>query len=250
MITIDFETLALRTGEKVLDLGCGEGRHVIGFYVEADVHAIGVDLGLQDLHTAAKKFAPFNDTSNPRKQFHLACTNALKLPFADNSFDKVVCSEVLEHIPDYHGALREIQRILKPGGVAAISVPRFVPEWICWKLSTEYHSNEGGHLRIFKEHQLQREIEHTGLHFIRRHWAHALHSVYWWLQCAFWHTKDRNPLVQAWHKLVVWDMMEQPVLTSTLEKILNPLIGKSVVMYFYKPSVVNSVLNKKAGDAR
>mgnify|MGYP003452918967 CR=1 FL=1 len=91
-------------------------------------------------------------------------------------------------------------------------------------------------MRIFKEHQLQREIENTGLCFIRRHWAHALHSVYWWLQCAFWETKHTNPLVQNWHKLLVWDMMEQPIFTTTLEKILNPLIGKSVVMYFYKPS--------------
>jgi SAM-dependent methyltransferase len=237
MKTVDFDTLGFRSGDKVLDLGCGEGRHVIAFYVEADVHAVGVDLGFADLKKTAEKFTPFNEPTNTRKHLHLACTNALQLPFADQSFDKVVCSEVLEHIPDYHGALREIERILKPGGVAAISVPRFVPEWICWALSDEYHSNEGGHLRIFKAHQLKRDIENTGLCFIRHHWAHALHSVYWWLQCAFWKTKDTNPLVQAWHKLVVWDMMEQPALTATLESILNPLIGKSVVMYFYKPSV-------------
>ncbi len=236
MKTVDFDTLGFRAGDKVLDLGCGEGRHVIAFYVEADVHAIGVDLGFQDLQKAAEKFEPFREAENPRKQLHLACSNALQLPFADASFDKVICSEVLEHIPDYQGALREIERILKPGGVAAISVPRYTPEWICWALSDDYHSNEGGHLRIFKDYQLQREIEHTGLRFIRKHWAHALHSVYWWLQCAFWKTKEQNWLVQQWHRLLVWDMMEQPALTSTLEKILNPLIGKSVVMYFYKPS--------------
>ena len=237
MKTVDFDTLGFRSGDKVLDLGCGEGRHVIAFYVEADVHAVGVDLGFADLQKTAEKFVPFNEPTNTRKYLHLACTNALQLPFADGSFDKVICSEVLEHIPDYRGALLEIERILKPGGVAAISVPRFVPEWICWALSDEYHSNEGGHLRIFKEHQLKRDVENTGLCFIRRHWAHALHSVYWWLQCAFWKTKDTNPLVQAWHKLVVWDMMEQPALTATLESIFNPLLGKSVVMYFYKPSV-------------
>jgi ubiquinone/menaquinone biosynthesis C-methylase UbiE len=236
MKTVDFATLGFRSGDKVLDLGCGEGRHVISFYVEADVHAIGVDLGFADLKTTANKFAPFAEPQNTRKQFHLACTNALQLPFADASFDKVICSEVLEHIPDYQGALREIERILKPGGVAAISVPRYVPEWICWALSDAYHSNEGGHLRIFKEHSLRREIENTGLRFIRRHWAHSLHSIYWWLQCAFWQTKNSNFLVQQWHRLVVWDMMEQPMLTHTIEKILDPLIGKSVVMYFYKRS--------------
>ncbi len=240
MKTVDFDILGFRPGDKVLDLGCGEGRHVIAFYVEADVHAVGVDLGFNDLKTTLEKFSPYAEAGNDRKQLHLACTNALQLPFADASFDKVICSEVLEHIPDYQGALREIARILKPGGVAAISVPRYVPEWICWALSDEYHSNEGGHLRIFKDYQLRRDIENTGLQFINRHWAHALHSIYWWLQCAFWNTKDTNYLVQQWHKLVVWDMMEHPALTNTLERMLNPLFGKSVVMYFYKPSTCAS----------
>ncbi len=236
MKTIDFDMLGLQSGDTVLDLGCGEGRHVIALYVEADVTSIGMDLGFNDLKTTHEKFTPFAEPDKTRKTFALTCANALQLPFPDASFDKVICSEVLEHIPDYHGALKEIERILKPGGTAAISVPRYVPEWICWQLSDDYHSNEGGHLRIFTARRLRSDIEATGLRYIRQHWAHALHSVYWWLQCAFWKTKETNPLVQAWHKLVVWDMMENPPLTKTIEKILDPLIGKSVVMYFYKPS--------------
>jgi len=238
MKTVDFKTLNFRDGDTILDLGCGEGRHVISAYVEANAHAIGVDLGFKDLSTAAERAQDFLAPDDNKKHLHFSCANALQLPFANASFDKVICSEVLEHIPDYHGALREIERILKPGGVAAISVPRFVPEWICWALSDEYHSNEGGHIRIFKEHLLKRDVERTGLRFIRRHWAHALHSIYWWLQCAFWASKEKNPLVQQWHKLLVWDMMEQPALTRVLEKTLDPLIGKSVVLYFYKPSTV------------
>ena len=141
---------------------------------------------------------------------------------------------MLEHIPDYEGALKEIERVLKPGGVFAASVPRFAPEWVCWALSDEYHANEGGHVRIFKEKQLRNDIEDTGFRFFGRHWAHALHSPYWWLQCMFWDTKDSNPLVKAYHKLLVWDMMEHPKLTRNVERLLNPLIGKSVVMYFIK----------------
>ena len=236
MKTVNFEVLGLKAGDTVLDLGCGEGRHVISVYVEANVTSIGMDLGFNDLKTTQDKFTPFAEPDNTQKAFALTCANALQLPFPDASFDKVICSEVLEHIPDYEGALKEIERILKPGGVAAISVPRYGPEWICWQLSDDYHSNEGGHLRIFTSRQLRRDVQQTGLRYIRQHWAHALHSVYWWLQCAFWKTKDTNPLVQAWHKLVVWDMMENPPLTKTIETLFNPLIGKSVVMYFYKPS--------------
>lgn len=247
MKTVDFSILGFRPGDTVLDLGCGEGRHIINAYVEAEVHAIGVDIGFSDLRSAHEKATPFLTPDCCQKHFHLTCANALQLPFADASFDKVICSEVLEHIPDYRGALLEIERILKPGGVAAISVPRYVPEWICWALSDEYHSNDGGHIRIFKEHLLRRDIEETGLRFIRRHWAHALHSIYWWLQCAFWKTKETNCAVQQWHRFLVWDMMEQPLLTTTLEKLLNPVMGKSVVMYFYKPSISGE--HEQARDA-
>ena len=57
--------------------------------------------------------------------------------------------EVLEHIIDYQSAV-EINRILKPQGKLAVSVPKFFPEWICWKLSLDYRNTPGGHVRIFK----------------------------------------------------------------------------------------------------
>ena len=65
--------------------------------------------------------------------------DALSLPFSDNYFDRLICSEVLEHIPDYSGALAEIWRITKPGGRIGISVPHRWPEQICWLLSRAYY---------------------------------------------------------------------------------------------------------------
>lgn len=236
METVDYRIFRLEPGDTVLDLGCGEGRHVIANYVRGDVQAIGVDLALNDLKTSRERFEPFSQPDNHFKSFHLSVANALKLPFPDNSFDKVICSEVLEHIPDYQGALKEIQRVLKPGGMFAASVPRYGPEWVCWALSDEYHANEGGHLRIFRARRLRHDIESLGMRYIRQHWAHALHSPFWWLKCLFWKSQDTNLLVRAWHRMLVWDMMQQPWLTRTLERLLNPLIGKSVVMYFYKGS--------------
>lgn len=236
METVDFSRLGLRPGERVLDLGCGEGRHTLGVWLSADVVSVGVDLSLQDLQTAQKKATDFIVPGQNDQRLLLACANGLHLPFADASFDKVICSEVLEHIPDYQGVLREILRVLKPGGDFVASVPRTWPERICWWLCPDYARDPGGHIRIFKARALRREIELLDLRFTERHWAHALHTPYWWLKCVFrqrgW--SERHWLVAQYHRLLVWDLMERPWLTRALEWLLNPLMGKSVVMYFRK----------------
>jgi len=235
MQTIDYQIFKLSAGDVVLDLGCGEGRHVISTYVEGtSVVSIGVDLSLKDLCTTRSRFADFSAVHDNNKHFALSVASALRLPFADHSFDKIICSEVLEHIADYQQALTEIYRVLKPQGLLAVSVPRYWPEKICWWLSDEYHANEGGHLRIFRASALRQDVERFGMHFLRRHWAHALHAPFWWLKCLFWKSQDHHPLIKAYHRLLVWDLMQRPWLTQTLERWLNPLMGKSVVMYFHK----------------
>ncbi len=235
MQTVDFAKFGLRDGDSVLDLGCGEGRHVISAYTEASVHSVGVDLGFADLQTTRAKAQAFLQPDDSARSFGLAQADALQLPFADNTFDKVICSEVLEHIADYQAVLSEVERVLKPGGDFVASVPRFWPEWLCWAFSDEYHANAGGHLRIFKAGQLRRQIEQAGFAYRQQHWAHALHAPFWWLKCMFWKTQEQSWLVKTYHRFLVWDLMDRPCLTRTLEKLLNPLMGKSVVMYFRLP---------------
>ncbi len=58
--------------------------------------------------------------------------------------------------------------------------------------------------------------------------------TFWWLKCLFWNNQDDNWLVRQYHRLLVWDLMEQPALTRVMEKCMNPIMGKSVVMYFRK----------------
>ena len=203
--TIDFDLLQLEDNDRILDMGCGEGRHAITAYMLKNVESVGVDLSLKDLNTTADRFREFAE-DNCGKSLSLSVADGAHLPFADEYFDKVICSEVLEHIPDYQPVLKELVRVLKTGG----------------------------HVRIFKANRLRQDIEAQGLVFFRRHWAHALHVPYWWLKCAFWNPDKDAPVVKAYHRFLVWDLMDHPPLTRGLEKIMNPIMGKSVVMYFVK----------------
>ena len=89
-------------------------------------------------------------------------------------------------------------------------------------------------LRIFKNKEFKKSIIDRGFIFKRRHWNHALHSPYWWLQCLFWDSKDNSYIIKKYHDFLVWDMMKKPFLTKMLEFILQPIIAKSVVAYFKK----------------
>ncbi|WP_231757611.1 class I SAM-dependent methyltransferase [Microbulbifer elongatus] len=236
MITVDPKLLNLQPGQRVLDLGCGEGRHAIHFAITDCVDIFGVDLSPADLATAAERARPFADNGQQTGRLQLCVGNALQLPFPSGFFDVVICSEVLEHIEDYQGVLHEIFRVLRPSGVFAATVPSFFPEWVCWKLSDAYHQVEGGHIRIFREKKLRQAIEGLGLNYFARHKAHALHAPYWWLKCLFWGQDDRA-VVRQYHRMLVWDMMARPRITRWLETVLNPLLGKSIALYFVKPSV-------------
>jgi ubiquinone/menaquinone biosynthesis C-methylase UbiE len=233
LLTINYKILSFKDGDKLLDVGCGEGRHVIHACLEHNILGVGVDLSIRDLKTTAERFAPFAKY-NRNSCFSIQQADARKLPFADKSFDKIICSEVLEHIENYPAVLQEINRVLKPNGILAVSVPRAWPEKICWTLSAAYHQVEGGHVRIFNARQLRAEIESMQFTFTHRYWAHALHSPFWWLKCLCWHTQDKSWLIKTYHRLLVWDLMQKPWITQTLEKLLNPLLGKSVVMHFKK----------------
>ncbi len=231
--TIRFEHLDLKEGMTLLDLGCGEGRHTLSAALTAPIHAVGLDMSRRDLTTARNRCGDFESLTKTENAPSLIQGDGARLPFADATFDRIICSEVLEHIHDYETFLREIRRVIKPGGLFAASVPSFFPEWVCWKLSDAYHEVEGGHVRIFNARALERSISDFGFKRFESHRAHALHSPYWWLRCLFWRGEQaQHPIVNLYHRLLVWDLMKKPWLTRWLDRLLNPILGKSVVFYF------------------
>jgi SAM-dependent methyltransferase len=237
MLTARYERLGLHEGDAVLDLGCGFGRHAF----EASrrgASVVALDAGRDEVLGVRATFAAMIEAGELTPDTRAACVqgDALALPFADATFDRVICSEVLEHIPDDVGAMRELARVLRPGGTMAVTVPRRGPERINWALSAQYHNVPGGHIRIYSRSELEKRLASVGLGVRGHHHAHGLHSPYWWLKCLVGTTNDTNWFVRQYHRLLVWDIMKRPALTRRLEAALNPLIGKSLVVYVDKPS--------------
>src|ERR1700760_3647882 len=168
--------------------------------------------------------------------------DATAMPCGDGMFDRVIAAEVLEHVLDDQRAMNELARVLRPGGLAAITVPSFLPERVCWALSGEYHEVPGGHVRIYTRVELEAKLARAGLRVGWHHYAHGLHSAYWWLKCAVGVHDDKHPVVQAYHRLLVWDIMRQPALTRLSEAALNPLIGKSLVIYAQKIKPIKPII--------
>ncbi|HVA59589.1 MAG TPA: class I SAM-dependent methyltransferase [Mycobacteriales bacterium] len=235
MLTVDFNRLPLRAGENVLDLGSGNGRHAFAALRHgADVVACDHDpAGLAEVATmfAAMRLA---GEVPPEARATTVCADARRLPFATASFDRIIAAEVLEHIHDDEVAMRELFRVLREGGLVAVTVPRWFPERVCWALSEQYHRVEGGHVRIYTRRTLRRRLTATGLVGYARHHAHALHSPYWWVKCAVGVDRD-HALARLYHRLLVWDIVRRPWITRTTERALNPILGKSLVVYLRKP---------------
>lgn len=237
MLTVDFDRLGVGPGTRFIDVGAGAGRHSYeALRRGADV--IAFDLDAQELKGVEEMFGALEVAGEvpPTGTGSVQPGTILDMPYEDGSFDVVLASEILEHVPEDDQAISELVRILRPGGVLAVTVPRWLPERVCWALSDEYHANEGGHIRIYRADELRAKVRDAGMVPTHQHHAHALHSPYWWLKCAVGVNKEDSRLVQAYHRLLVWDMMKAPKATRLAEKALDPLIGKSVALYFRKPA--------------
>ena len=232
MLTVDYARLGVRSGDRVLDVGCGAGRHAYEA-MQRGATVIAYDLDTAEIKDTAVLMDALVESGAPGRG---AAVNgdALHLPFADATFDRVIAAEVLEHIPADTAAIAELARVVRPGGTVAVTVPRWGPELTNWALSDEYHSVPGGHIRIYRKSVLAGRLAAAGLSVSGRGYAHGLHSPYWWLRCLVGVGDDRHPLVRAYHKVLCWDIERRPwvsQLTRAADAVLTPVIGKSLVLY-------------------
>jgi SAM-dependent methyltransferase len=239
MLTVRYDRLGLRAGDRLLDLGAGFGRHAFEAARRGAV-VTALDYSADELVSVRNTFAAMAEAGEiTGDRFGgVLRGDATRLPFPTGTFRHVIVSEVLEHIQDDVAALAEITRVLAPGGTLAATVPTWLPEKINWMLSDDYHAPVavGGHVRIYTATELKAKLRAAGLSVAGQHHAHALHSPYWWLKCAVGVRNEDHPAVARYRKLLEWDIVKGPRVTRMADRVLNPVLGKSLVLYARKPA--------------
>jgi SAM-dependent methyltransferase len=219
----------------VLDVGCGEGRHT-SEACHWECRAVGVDLSEADLRLA-KRLLGYQERAHEIKgRADFIAVDAQNLPFRDGVFDKIVCTEVLEHIPDDKAGIRELVRVLKPGGLIAVSVPNFWPEIVFWTISWGYWHSPGGHVRFYRPGEMETALTEGGLEIYAQRLRHTIQTMYWFFRCAFGINNENFLITRYLQKLVQWHYRRRLRLLEYMEACVNPVLGKDLVFYGRKPT--------------
>jgi len=200
LLTVDLERLDVQPGETLLDAGCGEGRHCFGA-LERGARVVGLDLDIDSLRPAAGGLR--NRGRELGRLGGMTQGNTFHLPFADETFDKVICSEVMEHVHDFTGVARELARVTKRGGMLAITIPTATSEQLYLRVGDDYFESPGG-------------------------------TPYWVLRSiAQLPRADESRLVRAYRLFLIRATGSK--WATTLENILNYCFPKSLILYAEKP---------------
>ena len=245
LLTVDLERLDIQEGHRLLDMGCGEGRHCFGsLYRGATV--VGLDLDLDAMREASK-----NLRQRGREHGRMGAMlqgDAFRLPFADASFDRVICSEVMEHVHDYRAAIRELYRVAKPGAKVAITIPTATSEHLYLRLGDEYFESPGGHIRIFRPRDLAEGMAAAGFDAVGCGFAHGFHTPYWVLRSVM-HLPDADDsaLVRAYREFLI--RATGSPLMAKLERALNFVCPKSIILYGEKRAASAAHPSPAAGES-
>jgi SAM-dependent methyltransferase len=230
LLTVDLARLRLRPGELLLDAGCGEGRHCYGA-LERGARVVGLDLDPAGLRAGAGGLR--HRAAELRSLGEMLQGDAFHLPFADGTFDAVICSEVMEHVHDYRAAAAELARVTRDGGRVAVTIPTATSENLYLRVSDDYFESKGGHIRIFRPRQLADGLARAGLATVGVGFAHALHTPYWVLRSiAGLPRADQNRLVRAYRLFLIRATVSAAM--TRLENALNYCFPKSLILYAEK----------------
>jgi SAM-dependent methyltransferase len=232
--TVDLDLLGLREGDRLLDVGCGTGRHVVRA-CRTRCLVVGIDRDVDEL-MAFKFFAYcLGCEGKLRARANAVIADGLRLPLADESVDRVICTEVLEHVPDDRALVAELGRVLRPGGTMAISVPDARSEWLVWRVASIQRMPAGEHLRRYRRGEAARLLRENGFEVYAQRFRHSLETPYWLLRLGASEGGARRRASAAWKNYLDVRSAEGSHALAGLERAGNFLLPKSAVVYARKP---------------
>jgi SAM-dependent methyltransferase len=237
---IDPDLLKVRPNGRLLDVGCGVGRHVLELSRLFPL-SVGVDWARYDLLKGAYWFHLMQLEGGANGCVNFMQGDGSRLPFADSSFDRVVCTEVFEHVSHDRDVMAELVRVLRPGGVIAVSVPDELSERLLWRLSPHYRLAPGGHIRIYSRRAIRQLLTDGGLRPFAVQFRHSLEATYW-IAGALLPARlgGQHPLLTRLRAAL---SSQQPGLSAILDfcdRLGNHLLPKSIVLYARKPAEAGS----------
>lgn len=219
--------------DTVLDAGCGYGRRSLRIGKEFGSHVVSIDLSLSCL----KVVKSTKDLPN----INLIHADVQYLPLRDSSIDRIVCADVLEHVPDVAFTLKGFERSLKASGMVFLLVPSRISERLYSRLDSKYIEHID-HLRTFKAEEFFALVQCGGFRVIKLYHAEFFRGVYHLLQVLtgsrFEHQTGR-PIEEDAGLSAVWRIFRilyYSWVGSSFEAIGRFVLPKSLVVVAEKKS--------------
>ena len=219
----------------VIDVGCGDGGF-IGFCAQHGAEVIFVDSDEVKLRATQDRIKQTSATA-----YQGIVSNCAPIPLSDGVGDLVVCTEVLEHVPDPMAFLAELVRVAKPGARLLITVPDARSETFIAATAPEGYFEAPNHIRIFSADEFRDLILQSGLTIEDHQFLGCFWSMYLPLS---WLTHDEeageglpldnpDPITVHWAKL--WQLVQQHPEGGKIRDALNALLPKSQCIVARKP---------------
>ena len=147
----------IRSSHTVVDVGCGDGG-LIGFCAGQSAEVIFID---RDSHRLAATEERIR--KSPARAYRAIASDCDPIPLEDAIADLVICTEVLEHVPDPAAFLRELIRVTRPGGRLLVTVPDARSEQLVAATAPAYYFQAPNHIRIFTAAEFRNLVQAAGL---------------------------------------------------------------------------------------